>query len=76
MHLLKNAFNTPSLLLNISLDNELQVKFYLGPTRNAAQETAFQIVLRNCSEEVRGGARTFVLRQRAGSWEHQKIFVN
>ena len=30
----------------------MQVKFYLGLQRNAAQETAFQIVLRNCSKEV------------------------
>ena len=42
--------------------------------RTAAQETTFQIALRNCSEEARGELGYIgVLQQRAGSWEHKKI---
>ena len=33
--------------------------FIWGKMRTAAWETVFQIVLRNCSEEVRGKARIF-----------------
>jgi len=42
--------------------------------RTAAQ--CIQTVLKNCSKEVRGGARIGVLQQRAGGQEHQHIIVN
>ena len=42
---------------------ELWVKFYWGKNKTAAQETAFQMALRSCSKEVRGG----ILQQKTGS---------
>ena len=45
--------------------------------RTAPLETAFQIALRNCSEEVRGEPGYIgILKQRTGSREGQKIIAN
>ena len=42
--------------------------------RTVAWETSFQMVLRNCSKEVREKlGYKGILQQRAGSWEHQNI---
>ena len=40
---------------------EVWVKFYLGQNKDYSQETAFQIVLRNCSEEVGREVSTYVI---------------
>ena len=40
---------------------ELQIMFYLGQNEDIAWETAFQIVLRNCSKEVGGEIRIYMI---------------
>ena len=46
-----------------------ELSFIWGKLGTAVQETAFQIALRSCSKESRGGARIYELQQRAGSPE-------
>ena len=44
-----------------------ELSFIWGKIRTAAQETALQIALRNCSQEARGGAtlyRSFATKDR------------
>ena len=50
-----------------------ELSFTGGKMRTAAQDTAFQILLRNYSEEVRGESGYIVLLQRAGSLNIKRL---